>query len=1367
GTNSCWSRLIIEDKIKPVIVCSPVNVTLSCVEMASYKPTITEACGILRIDSTETITPNNCLPGNGFHPSVLKRIVRTYIVTDIHGNTSLPCTTTFEVTTLASLDSPTITYPENYDIAPGMQDALQCNAPYPKLDNGNPSPVSGTVSGVVRPGTGTPKLGAVDLFNNQSLYCGLLVTYTDAPPIKINCVTKIMRTWQVFEWSCLSRMPITKVQVLEIVDSKGPTVTGLKDILASTSNHVCEANVNLAQANAVFFDSCSATTTYTVNIKDKDGLAVVSSKQGNSRIVKLSVGSYTADYIVYDECYNSTTVTINILVEDNTPPVAICDELATIGLTNDGTAWVPATVFDDGSYDECSLAKVLVRRMTPNCGPCVAPTYPGFDLIGERGTGTAKRYYYLSRHAATSKVANKTAVAIGGYLVLYSGATTALVNAERDTVRIFVHAKAPNLSFFKGTSTGGVEKDQALSGPISVPLATDTLRYVVEIENPCGWSAYAPFCCADVAASPRQMVAFRAIDDSGNFNDCMVSVEIQDKIGPKITCPADRTVFCDFAYDPANLAKDFGSATVTDNCTPLPVVVETVNYDSLTQCRIGFIKRKFKVTDVGGRSDSCTQTIRFLADPTKVYTGPTTAQWPAAKTINGCGNPADAAFSADILGRPILTDGVCSLVGASQYEDEVYQFNNSTSPACFKILRKWTVIDWCKFAPNTYINVSGGISMYPSSKTEGVNSWTWTQEIKVNDLVAPVFKTLAPTVSVNTTDGACANGSITLTASAKDNCTKVMRATISIDSLNNGTIDRTSLPTPTIGVLDTNTVSITLNYPVGTHKIIFSFEDKCGNLTSKEQIFTIVNTKAPSAYVKKGLAMSIMKISEGVGSATIWAKDFDNGSNHPCGYPVLLSFTPVTVSKGLLVGTTSLSFNCDELGENEVIIYVAALTPMGNVVQSSVETTINIQDNGTPKICPNLVNGDKVSVKGLLATESNDQLEAASINLIGSELSKMTDKTGTFAFSNMSKGGNYTVTPDKNDDHMNGVSTLDLVMIQRHILGIDKLTSPYKQIAADVNKDGKISASDLLELRKLILGTTVSFANNKSWRFVDKVYKFNDATFAQGEAFPEVYNINDLKADMVTDFVAVKVGDVNGNVKANNFAQPTESRSNEKLVLTTDNIKFDGGQKIVVPVKVASNASIAGLQFTLNFDRDKLALVGVDPIAINVNDQNFGFNDIANGVLTASWNDVRASKLNASQTLFNLTFVAKDKGDITSAIQVNSTVTSAEAYDNDGSTMAINWKVVDRTANDQFTLYQNAPNPFKESTMIGFELPSAMVASITVYDVTGKVVKVANVNGNKGYNSVDINKNDVGTGVMYYTLKAGEYTATRKMVVIE
>ena len=58
---------------------------------------------------------------------------------------------------------------------------------------------------------------------------------------------------------------------------------------------------------------------------------------------------------------------------------------------------------------------------------------------------------------------------------------------------------------------------------------------------------------------------------------------------------------------------------------------------------------------------------------------------------------------------------------------------------------------------------------------------------------------------------------------------------------------------------------------------------------------------------------------------------------------------------------------------------------------------------------------------------------------------------GEYAFNSNPMYFEYEVEAEKNDNYLNGVSTLDLVLIQKHILGLQLLNSPYKVIAADIN----------------------------------------------------------------------------------------------------------------------------------------------------------------------------------------------------------------------------------------------------------------------------------------------------------------------------
>lgn len=85
-----------------------------------------------------------------------------------------------------------------------------------------------------------------------------------------------------------------------------------------------------------------------------------------------------------------------------------------------------------------------------------------------------------------------------------------------------------------------------------------------------------------------------------------------------------------------------------------------------------------------------------------------------------------------------------------------------------------------------------------------------------------------------------------------------------------------------------------------------------------------------------------------------------------------------------------------------------------------------------------------------------------------------------------------------------------------------------------------------------------------------------------------------------------------------------------------------------------------------------------------------------------------------------------------------------------------------------YALHQNTPNPFKAATVIGYELAKADKVTLKITDVTGKVVRVYNQDGVKGYNQLKVNRNEVsGAGVLYYTIETKDYSATKKMILVD
>jgi hypothetical protein len=167
----------------------------------------------------------------------------------------------------------------------------------------------------------------------------------------------------------------------------------------------------------------------------------------------------------------------------------------------------------------------------------------------------------------------------------------------------------------------------------------------------------------------------------------------------------------------------------------------------------------------------------------------------------------------------------------------------------------------------------------------------------------------------------------------------------------------------------------------------------------------------------------------------------------------------------------------------------------------------------------------------------------------------------------------------------------------------------------------------------------------------------------------------------------------------------------------------------------------------------------VDIIAGVANEEHFGLSLLDEGAITTSWN----GEATAGAELFTLVFQATADADLSELLSVSSRYTAAEAYNLNGERMDVNMSFNGQVAAEGFALYQNIPNPFNGETMIGFDLPEASAATLTIYDMSGKVLKLYRGDFAKGYNQITINDLNA-TGVLYYTLESADYTATMKMV---
>jgi hypothetical protein len=111
---------------------------------------------------------------------------------------------------------------------------------------------------------------------------------------------------------------------------------------------------------------------------------------------------------------------------------------------------------------------------------------------------------------------------------------------------------------------------------------------------------------------------------------------------------------------------------------------------------------------------------------------------------------------------------------------------------------------------------------------------------------------------------------------------------------------------------------------------------------------------------------------------------------------------------------------------------------------------------------------------------------------------------------------------------------------------------------------------------------------------------------------------------------------------------------------------------------------------------------------------------------------------------------------------------SPEAYNQNNENLGIALNYGLEAIADGYELLQNTPNPFNGETQIGFKLPKATKATLSISDAKGALLYKVEGNYAKGNNQVTLKKEQLGaSGVLYYTLETTEFIATKKMVILE
>jgi len=1254
------------------------------------------------------------------------------------------------------------------------------------------------------------------LFNRRDGCNTVHAEYEDKAVWTCDGAYNINREWSIID-NCTGQF-ILHSQIIRVVDNIGPVFIDPPetDLIKTTDPYDCCSSMELP--DVLVADECSRINNVQAYIITKDpftgditnivvvngGLYNFPGNPANNPDTLASfaltpcipVGEHIVRYVAQDACGNTSTYEFNLTVVDYSPPVAACDETTVVAMGKDdpndcylanfanceyaGVTWIRATTFDDGSYDQCSEVKFTIRRAAPY-SDCIkalsqAPCPGNAEGFSEYELATVEsdsiKFYCCEVGTELMVILRVYQCNADGSISTYLDGTPIYNECE---INVKVQDKLRPICDAPFNVSVTCENFDPSLWTYGKPTVYDNccLDTSYHYQGQKGLTHSANYSNFDTVCNKGTITrTFRAFDCHGASSVCTQRIIVTYEQDYFIKFPDDAIIYECNGTGLYGEPQFFG-----EDCELLGVSFQDQIYTVVPDACYK-IERTWKIIN-----------------------------WCTYNPGAGCvivPNPTPHTNSSHVSNLPgpivskfgTLSPWAPTVVKVLPTDNTPTNYSSfwSTSANCYEYKQIIKIIDTkapimlCPPSPVEFCDLS----------TNNAQLWNetywWDVRSQSHDLCeAPVD------LSISATDF-CSGSNLNI------------RYLLFLDLDGDGTMETvvSSTNPPASGVVNYNNVN-TANFsggtprqfdqrgvaanqkykftmqttvngtslgasvrwntaaspaiytvpelPYGTHKIKWIASDGCGNESVCEYTFVVKDCKAPTIICMNGLTGNLML----TGMITLYASDFllhaeDNCTpaddllfalrkcgNSTAGFPVDGNGNP----------NISLTFDCTELGVQCVELW--AQDAYGNA--DYCETYMIVQDNAGN------CGATAATVAGQLKTEMSEGLEETDVELSGPtfNLFDMTDQEGQYSFSNaVPMHADYTLTPTKDDNPINGVTTYDLVLISKHILGIEPFTTPYKMIAADANRSGSITTFDIVELRKLILGIYNELPANESWRFVDKSFVFPNTANPFQTAFPESKTVADIQANAMDDnFVAIKVGDVNSTAIANSLMSAEERTSGTFLFDVEDRI-VKAGEVFEVKFKAAEKA--AGYQFTLNYNDLDLTDIVPGP---GMKADNFA-SFTADNAITTSFNG-------AQQAEFTLKFKAKKAGELSKMIAVSSRITKAEGYQLSPSAeqaitkldvaLRFNGKDGSTISGVGFELYQNQPNPFVNRTLVGFHLPNAATATLSVFDQSGRLVYNQKGDFPKGYNTIPLEKALLNTsGVLYYTLETATDSASKTMI---
>ncbi len=1179
----------------------------------------------------------------------------------------------------------------------------------------------------------------------------------------------ILRTWTA---SDLSGNFATVTQLISVMDTFAPVVAPYPSdttIFTAIDDQYCEAYFEINPLS--FSVDCSPADSLEVEYW-LDGYQVTY-LDGYYQVG----GPYEMEFIVRDQCGNADTTEFNLYVYDLTPPNAYCAGSVNVALNPAGFVTLSPFPFNQGSYDNCSPVDFYVD-----------PNYFDCSAVGTPQQVTLYVYDYFGNVSSCTSIAN-------------------------------IQDNTPPVLTCPADRTFSCAIDETLAGQ---PVATDAcgmddITLAEQTNNQTG-----PHCFTRV----REYTAF---DVNGNTSVCYQYLTVEDNFAPVLlNVPADTVVACGTILpDPVVTSFD----TCDGSHILQPTVQIFLGADCQNTKIKYYQVRTWEDTDLCGNYAITQDTVKFIdtigpdvsAVPTDLifYTdanscdGAVEIDLTQYSIFDDCGNGA-------VTVSPSSYNDVLAAGDYTFYYSAVDQCDNVTlGEITFHVVDNTLPSIVCQTDINVSLDNTGlhqfDVNELVVNATDncGLDHFDLSQQYATCFDASLEALGFGPTVVDVTYYDVQGNSN---TCSVIVHVTAPPDIAISIDSYdstdpsyfgaNDGSVEITAVSGGSgdysYAVLDYFTGNIIAptyyDDTLTAGAYLLGVQDNVTSCVDLEAVFlndgplpliiadtvsgphgdtlcVAITVSAFQNIVSAQMDISVPDASVAeVISVTNWQPaDFDLAVlNPPTNDFTVSMMNPSTSQVDLVDGDTLFCIN---------VVLTGGLfdTTSVTIVDGSVEIVSGSTGNFFQLPSANqdgfvaVNSGQAVAqIEGDIFAWYGPTVAQVDVDLNGGQDLQTTGADGHYAFT-VAIDDPCVITPSKDINYVNGVSVFDLYTIQRHILGDPNALAadPYRYIAADANGDGEITTFDLVELQYIVLNpVNADILSNTSWRFVPTDYAFPNPVDPWSPPFPESIDLGIVLADSLqNNFVAVKIGDVDGDADVLNL-KSTEDRS--PMLFEIADRSVEQGETIALPILAHDFINRLGWQMTLNFDPQLFDYQGVSAGELTgISENSFGRTAIADGKLTTAWFSSKPASMVDGSVLFTLYLTAK-KGAASVADGVKITSDLTPAIGIDGSRQAVAPQLVfsrsDKPAAAalNFDLAQNRPNPFADETVIGFTLPEAATATLDIIDAAGRLVKTSAGAFEAGRSEFKINRAELsGPGVYFYEVKTENWTARRRMVLVE